>query len=589
MKEKTAILALIGIFFILLYNCAKVGTPSGGKRDETPPKIEKSTPENFSTNVNANKFEITFDEYVRLVELTQKLLISPPLEDRPAIRIKNKSLLIELKEELSPNTTYTFNFFDAIVDNNEGNPLENFEFVISTGEQLDSLSISGNVIRAFNLLPEENVIILLHENLNDSAFSKAIPNYVSKADGFGNFRINNIKADTFRLYALKDANMNYRYDQPGEMIAFLDTLIILSEETQSVVDTSLTDTLAISIKPANIQNLELFLFQEEKTEQYLVGSERVNLQHLLFVFNEPLIKLPAINLVDTTGGDDWYLKEEYLIGDSIGYWIKDTAISNMEILNIELEYQITDSAGNLTETKDTIPLRYSKPVTARTRRRAEAPVDKPQSRINISSNISRGKAFDLNKSIRLLSNVPIKDTDTSKITLVEIKDSIELPAKLKLSKSKTGLRTYYITEEWKENTSYRLTLLPGALVDIYEVTHDTTIFQFKTQQLDYYGAIVPIMSNIKDHVIIQLMDNKDMVIQETIVKNDTTWEYNFLFPGQYKLKAIIDWNKNGQWDSGSITDKLQPEEVLFYDNTIGVRSNWDYEIEWTIKTHRRQQ
>ena len=379
----------------MLYNCAKVGIPSGGKIDETPPQIKKSTTENYSTNVNATEFEITFDEYIKLKDLNQKLLISPPLKEKPNIRIKNKSLLIEINEELQKNTTYTFNFFDAIVDNNEENPYENFEFVFSTGEQLDSLSISGNVIKAFDLQPEENVILVLHASREDTAFQKVIPEYVSKADEKGNFRINNIKSDTFRLYALKDANMNYMYDLSGEMIAFLDSPIIFDSGTTAIFNPEETDSSAVTEEPANVQNLKLFLFNEERREQYLKSNERSTSRFLLFVFNEPVISVPTLTLVDTLVKDGWYQTEKYLVGDTIGFWITDTIISNKEILDIEYAYQEYDSTGEPVVIKDTIALRYSKPVNVRTRRRSENLPEVTKPKVTVASNISRGKPFDL--------------------------------------------------------------------------------------------------------------------------------------------------------------------------------------------------
>jgi len=586
LKAKLVILLLIGTTFIFLYHCAKVGTPSGGKMDESPPEIKKSIPENYSINVQTNKFEITFDEYIQLKDINQKLLVSPPLTARPEIRLKGKSLIVDLSEDLTPNTTYTFNFFDAIVDNNEGNPLENFEFVISTGEKIDSLSISGNVIRAFDLEKEENVYILLHENLEDSAFTNLIPNYVSKADEFGNFRLNNLKADTFRLYALKDANMNYRYDQPGELIAFLDSMIVVKPDAQPLLDTIRLDSNAITVQQPVIQNLELYLFQEEKFEQYLKSTERNRPEHLLFIFNEPLKTIPEINLVERDADTAWYLPERYVNGDSVGFWIRDTSISNLVYLDIEVLYFKKDSTNNLVEFKDTITLRYTKPVQPRTRGRVTEPEEELVPQISITSNLSSGRGLDLNGKIRLGTPTPIHHIDTSRIELVEAEDTLQYPVLFQLTGDTLGDRTFFISRSWKENSFYNLTLFPGAFTDLYRVTHDTTTLHFKTQPMDYYGAILLSVSNVEQHLVVQLMDGKDNILKETSVEKDSLITFRYLKPGSYKLKSIVDWNSNGTWDTGDFSKKIQPEEVLFYDEAIEVRSNWEYEIEWIIQTYR---
>jgi hypothetical protein len=238
---------ILPILFILgTTNCAKMGSLTGGTKDEDPPKVLSSSPENYSVLFNGKKIEINFDEFIQLDNVNQQLVVSPPLGKKPVVKLKNKTLLIELEEDLRENTTYTLNFGGAIKDNNEGNPLTNFEFVFSTGDYLDSLSIGGTLLNAFDLKPsEEPVMVMLYDELSDSVVFRNIPIYVGKSEKTGSYRINNLKADTFKLFALKDVNNNFLFDQPNELIAFLDTTIIIDAEFFSKIAESEIDSLEL--------------------------------------------------------------------------------------------------------------------------------------------------------------------------------------------------------------------------------------------------------------------------------------------------------------------------------------------------------
>ena len=211
---------------VFLADCAKIGSPSGGPRDETPPRVEKSKPLNRSVNYNGSRIEITFDEFIRTDAISQELIVSPPFEERPEIRLRGKTLVIEWEEDIRDSTTYTFSFGESLKDLNEGNILRNYEFVFSTGGHLDSLAVLGTVVKSFDLVPhEENVFLMLYSNLSDSAPLLEVPDYVGKADANGNFLINNVRPANYRLFALQDLNRNYKYDVPEEYIGFLDSAI----------------------------------------------------------------------------------------------------------------------------------------------------------------------------------------------------------------------------------------------------------------------------------------------------------------------------------------------------------------------------
>ncbi len=414
---KQALQGLILLILALLYfQCARVGTPIGGEKDESPPRVKKSIPENYSIHFEGDKIEIDFDEFFRLIELDQKLVVSPPLEEKPEILPKGKTLVIDLKtNELRENITYTFNFSDAIVDNNEGNPIENFEFVFSTGSTIDSLSVIGTIIWAFDLQPEEDVFVMLYENLNDSAPIIEFPAYIAKADDEGKFRVNNIKADTFRVIGLKDMNLNYKFDLAGEPIAFMDSLLFIGmgKKTELVRDDT-TQTGKALIKPPNIN---LYLFTEEEEEQYLKSSERPSSYQIIFIFNKPLTTELIVNPIDFSPPDDWYLKEDYQNGDTISYWIKDSTIANAEVLTAELIYPVKDSTGVFKPYSDTVTLRYSKPVKARRKKRQET--EQEERLLKLGINVTRGSRLDLNSNIVIESPTPVLNIDTSMINILK--------------------------------------------------------------------------------------------------------------------------------------------------------------------------
>lgn len=583
---KQALQGLILLILTLLYfQCARVGTPTGGERDRNPPRVKKSIPENYSIHFEGDKIEIDFDEFFRLKELDQKFVVSPPLEEKPEILPKGKTLVIDLKNnELRENTTYTLNFSDAIVDNNEGNPIENFEFVFSTGNTIDSLSVTGTIIRAFDLQPEEDVFVMLYENLNDSAPIIEFPAYIAKADDEGKFRVNNIKADTFRVIGLKDMNLNYKFDLAGEPIAFMDSLLFIEmgKKTELVrVDT--TQTGKALIKPPNIK---LYLFTEEEEEQYLKSSERPNSYQIIFIFNKPLTTELIVNPVDFSPPDDWYLIEDYPNGDTISYWIKDSTLANTEILTTELIYPVKDSTDVFKPYSDTVTLRYSKPVIARRKRRQET--EQEEQLLKLGINVTRGSRLDLNSNILIESPTPVLNIDTSMINILEIKDTVEIEQEYRFFIDSIRIRKFLIRLPWKENSSYKIWIEPGAFEDIYGIKNDTVIIPFRTKKLDFYGNLIVSVQNVETGVIVQLLDEKNNKLKEEHIENNKVVKFTYLYPKKYKLKVIFDKNKNGIWDTGNYLRKIQPEKVLFYSKEINIRANWDLEIDWDIEAKNKK-
>ncbi len=606
MNKSIYIYIIAGLF--IAPGCAKVGSPTGGPKDITPPKIVESKPGNYSTNFSSKRIEITFDEFVQLKNIYNELIISPPLKERPENKLKGKSLVVDLNNELKENTTYTLNFGNAIADNNEGNVLANFEFVISTGDYVDSLSVTGKLVNAFNLKPEKDpVFIMLHENLKDSAPYFEIPSYIGKTNKDGAFAINNIKADTFRIFALKDANLNLLFDA-NEKIAFVDSSFVISPELIETtcyyladsllpadstaadlklrgfaIDSITGDTLKVEEKLKYALHVNLFLFQEENIYQYLIAKERETREKLVFAFKRPLYDSLVIEPLNFDYGRDWFIKEKSVNNDTIICWITDSLISNIDTVSLKLKYTVVDTVNNYVIQTDTINLKYreqkSKKQPVR-KTREDQNTEEKDKYLNLTFNVAKRATVDLNKSIWISSDKPVATYNSSLIKLYKLEDTLELVQPFTFIKDSVRLRKFKLTTQWEERMNYKLLIEPGAFTDIYGLSNDTVLINFATQRADYYGALILTAENVVSPLIIQLLGENESLVKEKYVSQNSIITFDYLEPKKYLLKIIYDDNNNRHWDTGNYLRKIQPEKVKYYTGDINVRSNWDVEIAW---------
>jgi hypothetical protein len=595
-----------GFLFGLFTSCAKVGSPTGGPRDETPPEVIESIPANKTVNSKPKELEITFDEFIVLKNLNDELVISPPLKERPVTRIRNKTLVIDLNNELSDSTTYTLNFGNAIADNNEGNLLPDYEFVFSTGPVIDSLSVTGFALNAFNLKPEkEKIFIMLYDNLKDSAPYYDLPRYITKTSSEGKFAINNIRPGTFRLFALKDGNNNLKFDMTDEMIAFGDTALVISPGSVQKIsfvkdssllkakskspqkgkkepaDTSHADTLKFTGKELYAVSTELYLFTEEDMRQSVIARERDRRELLTFVFNRPLfdsIRLVPLNFT----AEHWCLEDYSSNRDSARIWITDTSLIRRDTISLALSYTTTDSARNFIVRTDTVFLRFRpKDSKGKTGRRAkDEEVSNDSLLLAISSNIRKQSVLDLNQPIIIFSPSPVAAHDISRIHLSRMEDTLEYPQPLRLVDDTSSLYAIRFTADWEENSFYKLLIEPGAVTDIYSATHDSMEIVFRTQRSDYYGRIILTCDSSEMPLIIRLIDEKENRIAEKYLEKEGQVIFDYLSPKKYRIKAIVDRNHNRKWDTGLYLEHIQPEKVVVYPGFIDVRSNWDVELGW---------
>lgn len=624
------ILLILSMVISLFPRCANIVPPTGGPRDSIPPKVVSSTPSNYSTGISGTDIQIEFDEFIQLRNINQQFIITPPQTENPEFRVRGKNLYIDLKTELIPNTTYTLNFGDAIVDLNEGNPYSNFEFVFSTGDVIDSLSFSGIVLNAFDNQPAEDVIVMLYNELQDSIPYKQIPLYANRTGEDGRFQLNNLRADTFLVFALRDVNNNYLYDRPGEEpIAFRDQFIIPDTlnagdqiNMQQPGNSSLPDSAGINLHdesvPENITGVPtvvvepedtlgqinnetftppdtlntehkhafdfasgdtLFLFNEETGRQYLDLTERPSREQLLFVFNLPLKEEWTIKPLNFEPPEDWTIVERNLHNDSIIYWITDPGTRNTDNLQFHVTYLATGPSDSLEIIRDTVNMNYTTPRQTRRQEQSAEPEDNLEYDFDIPSEGNQ----ELHKDLGIKFSEPLLETDNEKIRLLTVQDNDNQSHDFELTGDSLEIRKYSIKTDWITGTDYKFTAEPGAFVSIFDKESDSIDFNFTTRAGDHYGRILLTMAGVDTNIIVQLLDEQENVLKEDFLDGDGPVTFDYLQPQKYRLKVIIDTNNNNQWDPGDYLKGIQPERTVFYGEIIATRSNWDIEVAWDLQ------
>ncbi|MCD6332873.1 MAG: Ig-like domain-containing protein [Bacteroidales bacterium] len=558
-------------------SCAQQGALVGGPKDETPPKVVISEPPNYSTGITTNSFKITFDEYFVLKNAREKLVVSPPMKERPELKIKGKTLYIKILDSLQPDRTYALNFGDALVDLNENNPLDNFQFVFSTGNEIDSLEVSGRVVNASDTTPGAGVAVMLYARNEDSLPMIELPVYLAKTDKEGKFTIRNIAEGDYKIFALKDANSNFLFDQPAEPVAFLDSLM----HPGVLIDTlkPATDSAKASIRYLRTpQNIRLRLFTEHHPHQYLASSERLRKDHIRLIFNEPADSV-TLRRLDTTQLPsskmpvmyDWYADP-----DTINVWIMDTLFARPDTLPVLVTYPGYDSLEQMIPVTDTLKLAVSaSPATPAKSKKSE----KKTYPITLTTSVSNSHQHEMGQPLTVTTSVPTPYTDTTKILLYPGNDSTPIPLILPPSQG-TRPRFHILTPALLPDSAYRLEILPGAFRSIRNETHDTLKTRFTVKGEADYGSILIHLPSLSGHGIVELLKNNKKMIRRQFLEGPGTAEFRLLDPGKYHIKLILDTNGNGKWDTGRYLKHLQPEKVLFYAKELTLKANWEIEETW---------
>ncbi len=571
---------------VLVFNrCANQGMPTGGPKDSIPPVLVETSPAFRSLDFKGKEVRITFDEYIVPDAVSEELIVSPPLSKRPNIRTKSKSLIVAFNEELKPDVTYSMDFKNSIVDNNERNPFLGLRLLFSTGSRLDTLRIAGVVKDAQTLEPKEKISVALYSNLNDTAVTHSKPDYIAKTDSRGIYLFDNVKPGKYNLFALNDANNNFLYDPGAEEFAFCDSVIVPSAEYKANPDTLVfgADSMLIAghtvFKPDPVY---LRTFTEDFFEQYIDKSIRETRYKCIFSFGEPVKDTLRIRLLNREA-DHWYLLEHNPEMDSLTVWLTDSLVARYDTLKLELAYTQLDSLKNKYIKLDTLHLVYAEKEKQEPRKKKKDEIPEVV-QFNLASNL-KSSGFNLNSPILITSPEPVKSFAFSGIRLTLAADTTRKPLGFTIKEDTTEWRTYRLDYKWEPDTEYLFEIDSAACVNIFGITSRKFKQQFTTQKEDHYGRIILNLGSVDSNLLVQLLNNskEEKVLKTLTADKNGKVIFDFLDPEKYKIRIIFDRNRNGKWDTGNYSIRLQPERVAYLPEIIKVRSNWDKQIEWDLK------
>ena len=601
---------------LLLAACASMGTPDGGPYDETSPVFLSSTPQANALNVKESKITLEFDEYVNLKNAYEKIVVSPPQMQQPEIKVNGKRITVELFDTLKPSTTYTIDFNDAIVDNNEGNPLEAFSFVFSTGESVDTLGVSGTVLDASNLEPIKGILVGLHSDHSDSAFVKKPFERISRTDSRGRFTMRGVAPGKYRVYALADANGNYRYDQKSEKIAFLDSLVVPFAVPAWRNDTIWHDSITIdTVKRVEYMRLGpddivLRAFNVPISMQYLVKSPREQHKRFNLYFAAPLDTLPIVRGLDFDSSDAFVI-EKNATNDTLTYWLKDSLVYYRDTLTVEVTYPVLDSLENMVPRADTLRLvprksrakvleeerriyeENEKDFLKSARRRKDFDKDNPPKYIPptpyLDMRTSGSYTMDVNKDFKIYFPEPLSCVDTAAIHLYQVVDTLKQPIPYVFRQSPENVREYILYAEWRPEKEYKLEIDSAAFQGLYGVSSKRFEQTLMFRSLDDYSTLRLNIPGTGNNAVVELLTSGDVPVASQRT-NNSRCTFFFITPGKYYLRLFMDDNGNGKWDAGDYEKKLQPEKVYYYPRKLDLRAMFEYDQnDWNIKLSPERQ
>ena len=606
--------ALLLLTLTLVAACARMGNPDGGWYDETPPRVVGASPTEKATGVKTRKLHIRFNEFIKIENATENVVVSPPQLESPDIKAGGKSIDIELKDSLKANTTYTVDFSDAITDNNEGNPLGNYTYSFSTGEHIDTMEVSGWVLAAENLEPVKGILVGLYANLADSAFRTQPMLRVAKTDGRGHFVIRGIAPGKYRVYALQDVDGDYHLTQKGEQMAFNREVIVPSSKPDVRQDTLWRDSLRIdSISRVGYthflpDNIMLRAFTHVQTDRFFTKAERTLPECFSLVFTAGSNELPQLRGLNFNNAERAFIVMPTAKKDTITYWIKDSALINQDTLRMQMQYWSTDTTGQLRMKQDTIEVLAKTPYAKRLKEKQKKAEewkkaqDKAQKKGEPFETIMRPEALKVevkvnnsiapDENVRIELPTPLQSLDSTKVHLYSKRDTLWYEARYRLrvregadSLAPVGTNLLHkrwleLQAEWKPGVEYSFELDSLALTDIYGTTSGKIKQGFKVREDKEFATLAVSLTALTDsNVVVQLLNEQDAVVKQTRALAGTA-NFYYLQPATYYLRLFVDRNGNGRWDTGDFYRGEEPETVYYFPEEIECKANWDATRTW---------
>ena len=597
--------------FAALSGCAAVGNPDGGPYDETPPRITNSHPKNGATGVNTRKVTIDFNEFIKLENANEKVVISPPQIEQPEIKVTGKKIQVELFDSLKPNTTYSIDFSDGIVDNNEGNPLGDYCFRFSTGDAIDTLEVSGYVLNAEDLEPVKGMTVGLHSDLSDSAFMTKPFDRVSTSDASGHFTIRGIAPGTYRIYAVTDMDKTFSYSQRNEKIAWMDSVIVPTSELRYRVDTVFNDkglvdtTYTVPFTQYLPNDITLLAFSPKPTQQYMNAAERNTHEKFTLRFALPLDSMPDIKGLNFNEKDAYILQhsERY---DTLTFWMKDTTVYYNDTLRFSITYLATDTSNVLSPRTDTlslVPKKSRERILKEQARKAEeeqkeferqlrrmeragdsvgiAKLLEPKTKF-LECKLTSGSSMSIWQQVTLDFKEPVTFLSDTAVHLFQKADTLWKPVPYEIEHDSINILRYYIYGEWLPEQTFKLTIDSASILGLYGLHNNRMEVTLKFNPLNMYSTFTVNVANPKPGYTVRLHNSSGKVVRTEKLENGSA-DFYLLQPSTYYVSMFDDVNDNGKWDTGEYEEKRHAESVWFIKRSWVLKQDWTHETDvWYI-------
>ena len=602
------LLALIGLTS-LIAACANQGAgPDGGPYDETPPRIVGMTAPERLQNGKRTKFSLVFNELIKVDNPTEKIIVSPPQIETPEIKVSGRRITVELLDSMRPNTTYTVDFSDAITDNNEGNPLGQYTYIFSTGQTTDTMQMSGYVLNAEDLEPVKGILAGLYQQHNDSVFGKRAFDRVARTDASGFFSIKGVAPDRdYRLYALQDADGDFHFTQPSEMLGFLHNDLRAGAFRDTRYDTLWVDSVrydSIRIIPYTHftpDDLVVRAFKIDVNTRHYLKAQRDVPEWFTTFFTGPSRKRPTIQGLNFDASKAFVVNAS-AGNDTLTYWLADTTLLRQDTLRFAYTYDNwDDSLAQMLPKTDTLELvpkttfakraaneakeleKWNKQREKREKRgdfsKSQPPMVALQLRADVSSSLVP------NRNILIQFDQPLQRFDTKKLHLRLKKDSTYHDAPYALDTVPNNILAYRLRAEWRPGQEYQLVIDSAAMISLYGRVNLATDNKFSIAKLEDFGTVFLSLSNAHESTVVQLLGSDGKPVAQAPTKNGRA-EFYYVQPGKYYLRCFFDRNGDGKWTTGSWSPHRDPEEVYYFPKEIEVRANWDLNESWDVTALR---